>query len=349
MVEPTGTRSGKNSARDTVLIVEDDPGVAVLERRRLERAGYDVVCAATAEVALKHIEQGGVKLIVLDQRLPDITGLEFYERLKASGYDLPVIMVTGLNDPSTVIGALRAGLRDFVAKSPEYLNYLSKAVGEVLSKVRLEQRLEESEQRFRSLVQSASDVIVILDANATIRYASPAVERVLGFEPEEVVGAKAYDYIAPGDIEQASSIFAEILSKPGDCLPFEFRVPHKDGSWRFFECTANNLLDDPSVRGVVITERDVTERKRAEVRLREAEEKHRSIFENAVEGIFQTSVEGRFLVANPAMARILGYESPGELIASIYDIAEQLYVYPSRRSEFARLARQNGEVSDFAA
>src|ERR671916_1154466 len=87
----------------------------------------------------------------------------------------------------------------------------------------------------------------------------------------------------------------------------------------------------------------------AEVRRerRQAEEKYRSIFENAVEGIFQTTVDGRFLTANPAMARMLGYESPEELLGAISNIRDQLYLEPERREEFYQLALRDGFVSGF--
>src|SRR5918994_5026691 len=87
----------------------------------------------------------------------------------------------------------------------------------------------------------------------------------------------------------------------------------------------------------------------AEVRRerQQAEEKYRSIFENAIEGIFQTTVDGRFLTANPAMARMLGYESPEELLGAISNIRNQLYVEPGRREEFYQLALRDGFVSGF--
>jgi len=82
---------------------------------------------------------------------------------------------------------------------------------------------------------------------------------------------------------------------------------------------------------------------------RQAEEKFRSIFENAVEGIFKTTVDGRFLTANPAMARMLGYESPEELLGAISNIRDQLYLEPERREEFYQLALRDGFVSGFEA
>jgi PAS domain S-box-containing protein len=86
---------------------------------------------------------------------------------------------------------------------------------------------------------------------------------VLGHTPEEQVGTNAFASIHPDDTGRASRIFAEVLKSPGLHSPREFRVPHKDGSWRYLEHAINNLLDDPAVRGVVVNSRDVTERKRA--------------------------------------------------------------------------------------
>jgi PAS domain S-box-containing protein len=89
------------------------------------------------------------------------------------------------------------------------------------------------------------------------------------------------------------------------------------------------------------------ERRRAQEALRLAEEKYRGIFENAVEGIFQTTTDGHFVTANPMMARILGYDSPEEMIQALHNVAEQLYVEPERRTEFARRMRRDGRVFEF--
>jgi signal transduction histidine kinase len=129
----------------TVLILEDDPGVARLQQRGLERAGYTAVCTGTPEEAVGRVRQGGVDLLLVDYRLPGaVNGLEFHEQLRSSGYDVPVILVTGFSDDATVIRALRAGVRDFVTKSPAYLDYLPEAVRRVLKQVRAEEALRDS-------------------------------------------------------------------------------------------------------------------------------------------------------------------------------------------------------------
>jgi diguanylate cyclase (GGDEF)-like protein/PAS domain S-box-containing protein len=141
-------------------------------------------------------------------------------------------------------------------------------IRDVTERKGVEKAIKESEERFRSLVQNTSDIITILEVDGTVRYISPAVERVTAHKPEEQIGTKAFASVHPDDRERALSIFAEVLKKRGLHPPVEFRVLHKDGSWRYLEHIVNNLLDDPAVRGVVVNSRDVTERKALEEQLR---------------------------------------------------------------------------------
>jgi len=104
---------------------------------------------------------------------------------------------------------------------------------------------------------------MVTDAQGTIRYISPSVERVLGYRSEEMVGTSSAEYVHPDDLERALEELAEATSKPGvHPVAVETRVRHNDGSWRHLEGIANNLLDDPAVGGMVFNHRDVTDRKR---------------------------------------------------------------------------------------
>jgi diguanylate cyclase (GGDEF)-like protein/PAS domain S-box-containing protein len=141
-------------------------------------------------------------------------------------------------------------------------------IRDVTERKKLEKDIRDSEERFRSLVQNTSDIITILEADGTVRYISPALERMTGHKPEEQIGTKAFASVHPDDRERALGMFAEVLKKRGLHPPVEFRVPHKDGSWRYLEHVVNNLLDDPAVRGVVVNSWDVTERKALEEQLR---------------------------------------------------------------------------------
>lgn len=124
-----------------------------------------------------------------------------------------------------------------------------------------------SEERFRSLVRNASDVIAITEADGTFRYVSPSVERVLGYRPEDLVATSSFALIFPEDLERARTFHAEILTTTDATQTIEYRIRHADGNWHHVEAIGNNLLDDPTVRGIVINARDITERKLAQEEL----------------------------------------------------------------------------------
>jgi diguanylate cyclase (GGDEF)-like protein/PAS domain S-box-containing protein len=130
-----------------------------------------------------------------------------------------------------------------------------------------EETLRQREEHFRALIENASDIITILGRDGTIRYESPSVERILGYKPEDLVGTRAFDYVHPGDLPEVMSAFIKGVATPGMVISLEFRFWHKDGTWRIIEAVASNMLDVPSIAGIVINSRDITARKMAEERL----------------------------------------------------------------------------------
>jgi diguanylate cyclase (GGDEF)-like protein/PAS domain S-box-containing protein len=121
--------------------------------------------------------------------------------------------------------------------------------------------LRQSEERFRSLVQNASDVIAILDVDGRIGYASPAAESFWGESPENLRGVMLLELVHPEEQRVAATYLTNVLEQPGSNLVSELRLRHSDGSWRDFEVVATNMLDQPAIEGIVTTCRDITQRK----------------------------------------------------------------------------------------
>jgi len=210
---------------------------------------------------------------------------------------------------------------------------------------RAERALEaksQSEERFRLLVESAKDyAIFMLDPDGRIAEWNAGAEHLFGYGQEEIVGEPGSLLYVPEDVRRG--VPEEELRRAEEDGRAEDERWHvrKDGSRFCADGFVRPILDEErNLRGFVKVMRDITERN-------EAEEKYRSIFENAVDGIFQTSPDGRILTANPAAARILGYESPEELLASIFDIGRQLYVDPDDRARLISLIQQQGMASNF--
>jgi signal transduction histidine kinase len=152
---------------EVVLIVEDESGVAQLQRRRLERAGYQVRWAADTTDARAALAAGDVGLMVLDYRLPDAPdGLAFYRELKADGIATPVILVTGYPDDRSVVEALRAGVRDYVTKSPEYLDYLPEAARRVFEQERNARERRRAEEALRQTNRMLEHTLTEMQAQA---------------------------------------------------------------------------------------------------------------------------------------------------------------------------------------
>ncbi len=164
--------------------------------------------------------------------------------------------------------------QSMMAAAEEVNRYRTEMESLVQQKTRdLEKSLEglhESERRFRSMVENGSDIISIMKADGSRHYSSPSVERILGYKPEELIGTDMIEVIHPDDSERVRDAFTEVLQIPEKTVKIEYRVRHKNGSWRNVETIGKNLLQDPAVAGVVITSRDITERKHAETELLQA-------------------------------------------------------------------------------
>lgn len=139
---------------------------------------------------------------------------------------------------------------------PWFVAYLR----EITERLQMQTALERSEQRFRSLVQNSSDIVLVLDERSIVRSASPALTRVLGFAPDDVIGKSNVDLAHPEDVRLLQHAFLRAARSEGELIDLEVRFRHKNGSYRVLNILANNLLADPSVGGIVVNARDVTER-----------------------------------------------------------------------------------------
>jgi len=120
---------------------------------------------------------------------------------------------------------------------------------------------ESRERRFRALVQSSSDLVFVVDRASAVTYASPSCAKVLGYAPNMLIGPERGVLIHEDEIDDLRATVGQAVSLPGGTAEFSIRVRHRDGTWRWLEGLATNLLDDPAVDGVVINARDVTERR----------------------------------------------------------------------------------------
>lgn len=183
-----------------------------------------------------------------------------------------------------------------------------------------EDRLRESEAKFRTYIEQSIDVIFTLDAQGQFLFVSPAWERHFGIPADEVVGRPFAPFIHPEDIQPCGEHLARVLaSGQGESSP-PYRVRHADGSWRWFRANGTRMAAPGGDLRYMGVAHDITERKEAEEAIRESEERYRTQFDRASEGILALSAEGDLLEVNEAMARMHGYRREEMLALHLRDL-----------------------------
>jgi len=214
---------------------------------------------------------------------------------------------------------------------------------DVTDRKQAEEALKQSEATTRALIEAIPDLLLRVRGDGVYLDDAIGSGRVKRFSGDNIAlnTTTVYDSLPPAQAQQRMDTIKRALET-------------KTLQMYEHQLLIDGQLIDEEVRVIVIGEnevlvmvRDITDRKRAEEALRIAEENYRSIFENALEGIFQSSPEGRFLKVNSAMSEIYGYDSPQEMIDTIKDIGTQIYVDPLDQAEFQRLLEENDRINDF--
>jgi PAS domain S-box-containing protein len=156
-------------------------------------------------------------------------------------------------------------IRDAEGNVKEYRN----VVRDVTERIHARDELASREKRFRSLIEESSDVVALVDHKGAFSYVSPSMTRVLGYEPDELIGRDALALIHPLDLDSIKQLLEDILHEPSRIAAAEVRYKGKNGSWRWIEGVGKNLLEDPAVSAIVVNFRDITDRKVADEMLRE--------------------------------------------------------------------------------
>ncbi len=221
---------------------------------------------------------------------------------------------------------------------------------DVTERKRAEDMLMADRDLLITLIDNLPDNIFIKDVNGRIVLDNNAHQQILGANtPEQVVGKTDFDFF-PKELAARYDADEKQIVESGESLINQVEpVIDKDNNQRWLLTTKVPLRDRQGIiTGIVGINRDITERKRAEQMLLQAEENYRNLFDNSLNGIFRSTPEGRFIMVNLALARIWAYDSPEDLLASVADTAHQVYVDPDGRAKHTRqLKEQGGIVTGF--
>lgn len=312
----------------SVLVVEDHPDIVIGLQDLLQHDGYLVTVAGTCADAIAKIAMQRFNVILLDLGLPDGDGIEVLKEVQRRDASLPVIIITAHIAQERTVGSLAKGAFAYLTKpynTEELRQNLLRAIGvkELAVKVeRAEQSLTESEHRFQSLVESATDAIVVANGRGIIVSWNRAASRLFGYETDEVVG-QALTVLMPARYRQAhekglarieatgegrvmgSVVELHGLRKNGEEFPIELSL----ATWK----TATGSY----YSGII---RDISDRKKAAQALEQLQHQHMLILTQAGEGIYGLDVDGNTTFVNPSAASMLGHRIEDLVGRNMHDV-----------------------------
>jgi PAS domain S-box-containing protein len=309
-----------------VLFLEDRPEDAELALFTLQNAGFectwqrvDTQAAYLAALSIPY------DIILADYDLPQFNALQALRLLQERGLDIPFVVVTGSLE-EVAIECMKAGASDYLLK--DRLGRLAPAVERALQEKRLrdakrqaEESLRDSEARFRLLAENATDMISRHSPEGHYLYVSPAGKTLLGYEPEEMLGRSAYDFMHPEDMPAVTHAHAILLAQT-IAPTITYRLRTQDGHYVWFESVARTIFDPQTHAALEIhvTSRDITQRKKMEDELRDSEQRLRTVVTNVPIVLFAIDRQGIFTFSDGKGLELLGLH-PGEVVGkSVFDV-----------------------------
>ncbi len=340
---------GETDTSHTILVVEDDIALSRLVQKNLKRVGFHPVGVVKGAEAIARIADRPPTLLLLDYRLPDMTGQQVIESLKARQCNVPFIITTGHGDEQVAVEMMKLGARDYLVKDTNFLDLLPSVVKRVVDQLATEKRLAEAEERlrqseekYRHLFEYANDSIFIVEPS-TRRFlnVNENAARRLGYSRAELLRLTLDDIDTPAAAAHNEAIIRE-LQETGSVI-FEHAHRRKDGTEMPVEISSR-VIEYGGRRVFLSFVRDITKRKRAVQALRESEERYRTLFEGVPVGLYRTTPAGQFVEVNGALVQMLGYPDREALLA--VNVAE-LYVNPEDRQRWRFRLEQEKVVRDF--
>jgi PAS domain S-box-containing protein len=242
----------------------------------------------------------------LPEQSPDCVLVDdFVDGVRGHDPALPVV----LYGPPDCLpdGTLDAGVTDVVRRVPGWADVLTNRVRNAAEQYRGRQIAGQRDPKLHSLLEHSSDRISVLDERGRYTFVSPAVERLMGYDAEELLGESGFEYVHPEDRDRIEAAFERLLDTPDEVYRVEYRLRDADGDWRWVETRGTNRLDDPAIEGIVISSRDITERRERERKLAEERAFTESIFGALPDVFYAFDEHGEFLRWNDRLGEVTGY------------------------------------------
>jgi PAS domain S-box-containing protein len=348
-----------------ILLVEDNLDDVHFLRMLLNKASgvrFQVESASNLEESLARLAKGGMDLVLLDLTLPETTGMDTFHAIKAQAHDVPIVVLSGLDDETLALNAMHAGAEDYLVKGRVDTQLITRAATYAIERTDARKALLKAEERYRGIFEHSVAGIFQTTPEGTYLDVNPALCRIYGYSDRQEMMAKISDiarllYVDPNRRAE----FIQMMKQSGLVQNFEAQIYRKDGSIIWISENARAIKDPQGnillYEGMV---EDITARKEAQEKLRFSEMRFRSIWQKSFEGMRLTDEQGLILAVNPAFCQIVGLPE-NELVGRPFTIMyarkveepEMMQKYQKRFAErkiealFERhVAFRSGRVAD---
>lgn len=294
-----------------ILVIEDNPEDVFFVRTILKKAkGVDFAIEAAGSLAdgCRRLAAGGIQLVLLDLSLPDGSGLATFHELQSQAPEIPVIILSVVDDDETALRAVHDGAQDYLVKGKVDSGLLTRAIVYALERTMAKSALFAAEEKYRSIFENAVEGIFQTTPNGHYISVNPALARIYGYVSVEELMKSVTDigrhlYVEAGRRDE----FIRVMQEHGTVSDFESRIYRKDGSIIWISENARAVR--AAGRRVLYYEgmvEDITRRKQAEATLRFSEERFRSIWENSNDGMRLTDPAGIVIAINSRFCEMVG-------------------------------------------
>lgn len=285
----------------TIILVDDEEAHLTLMKRSIlkQLPHSNIHCYRDARSCFEALNESLPDVIVTDYIMPGMNGVAFLESLKQKGLTIPVVIITGHGDEHIAVQAMKLGAGDYLVKSADIFDLLPGIISRVVREQALKVSLEETRKRFQDIAERMFSWIWETDARGIYTYSNPAVETILGYGPEDLMGRSCYDFFHEAEKEDLKHIFLGMKEGRGELSFLEHSLVHRNGHKVPIETNALPVNDkDGNFLGYRGISRDITERIRMEAALRESEAQKRAILDASIDRIRYLDKKMKVIWAN---------------------------------------------------
>jgi PAS domain S-box-containing protein len=293
-----------------ILVVEDNPGDFFLVGEYLKEGPWQLSISHAQRLSdgISQSRFNQFDLVLLDLSLPDSSGIEGVRRMLQTLNQVPLVVLTGMEDERYGVESMQLGAQDYLVKDQLNAPMLNKAIRYSIERARVRRIMSKQDRLFRVLTENSPTAKALMRPEGTFIFCTSSVRSVIGYDADDLLGKNAREIIHQEDIPELQAVIDLVLANPDKQPDLELRVKDSDGGYRWFQMGLANLLHDDQVNALVCTFWDITERRYAAEQIASSERRLSALIRSGSDLIWVIDTKGKFKYVSPNCLRVLGFQ-----------------------------------------